>query len=144
VAYLQQMPRVRLDPARLDEPLSQAQLAAARPSPRDPSSDHAPKTAREGWSLHDVLAHGVIDYRPVIVGPAVEAADHLQAWFEAGAADGFWVSPDIYEDGINAFVDGVVSILQEHGHFHRDCEGATLRDHIGAGSQYGLDLRAAR
>jgi FMN-dependent oxidoreductase (nitrilotriacetate monooxygenase family) len=141
VGYLQQMLGVRLDPARLDEPLNPAQLAAARPSPHDPRSAHALAIAREGWSLRDVLAHGVIDYHPAIVGPAVEAADHMQAWFEAGAADGFWVSPDIYEDGIDAFVDGVVPILQARGLFHRDYAGATLREHLGAPAQYGVDPR---
>lgn len=143
VAYLQQMLGVRLDPDRLDAPLSEEQLAAARPSPRDPRSAHALKIAREGWSLRDVLAHGVIDYHPVIAGPAIEAADHMQEWFEAGAADGFWISPDVYDDGIDAFVDGVVPILQERGLFHHDYEGSTLRDHLGARAQYGLDPRVS-
>ncbi|RMO08259.1 Nitrilotriacetate monooxygenase [Pseudomonas cichorii] len=139
--YLGQMLGLQLDASSLDQPLSQAQLAAARPSPYDPRSAHALKVAREGWSLRDVLAHGVIDYHPVIAGPAVEAADHMQAWFEAGAADGFWISPDVYEDGIDAFVDGVVPILQERGLFHLDYAGTTLRDHLSAPAQYGLDLR---
>lgn len=142
--YLGQMLGLRIDPARLDEPLSATQLAAARPSPRDPRSPHALAIARQGWSVRDILAHGVIDYHPAIVGPAVEAADHMQLWFEAGAADGFWLSPDVYEDGIDAFVDGVVPILQERGLFHRDYEGTTLRDHLGAPAQYGLDPRLAR
>jgi FMN-dependent oxidoreductase (nitrilotriacetate monooxygenase family) len=141
LAYLQQMLGLGLDPARLDQPLSQDQLAAARPSPHDPRSAHALKIAREGWSLRDVLAHGVIDYHPVIVGPAVEAANHMQEWFESGAVDGFWVSPDIYEDGIDAFVDGVIPILQERGLFHEDYAGTTLRDHLGAPAQYGVDSR---
>ncbi len=141
VGYLGQMLRLQLDPDSLDEPLSRSQLSAARPSPRDPRSSHALKIAQEGWSLRDILAHGVIDYHPVIAGPAVEAADHMQAWFEAGAADGFWLSPDVYEDGINALVDGVVPLLQERGLFHRDYEGATLRDHLRAPPQYGLDPR---
>lgn len=143
VAYLQQMLGVRLDADRLDAPLSPAQLAAARPSPHDPRSAKALKIAREGWTLRDVLAHGVIDYHPVIAGPPVEAADHMQEWFEAGAADGFWISPDVYEDGLDAFVDGVVPILQDRGLFHQDYEGATLRDHIGARDQYGLDPRVS-
>lgn len=71
VAYLQQLLGVRLDPAGLDTPLSRKQLAAARPSSRDPRSAHALAIAREGWSLRDVLAHGVIDYHPAIVGPAL-------------------------------------------------------------------------
>lgn len=144
VSYLQQMLGVRLDAGSLDRPLSGEQLAAAQPSPRAPRSAHALKIAREGWSLRDVLAHGVIDYHPVIVGPGVEAADHMQEWFEAGAADGFWISPDVYDDGIDAFVDGVVPILQERGLFHRDYAGTTLRDHIGAPAQYGIDPRVSR
>ncbi|APP79944.1 NtaA/DmoA family FMN-dependent monooxygenase [Xanthomonas hortorum] len=141
LGYLQQMLGVRLDPTALDRPLSPAQLAAARPSSQDPRSPKALQIAREGWSLRDILAHGVIDYHPVIVGPAVEAADHMQAWFEADAADGFWISPDINDDGIDAFVDGVVPILQARGLFHRDYRGRTLRDHLGASAQYGRDPR---
>lgn len=144
IGYLQQMLGVRLDPSRLEEPLSQEQLAGARPSPRDPRSAHALNIALKGWSLRDVLAHGVIDYHPVIAGPAVEAADHMQEWFEAGAADGFWVSPDVYADGVDAFVDGVVPILQQRGLFHRDYEGTTLREHLGARPQYGTDARVMR
>jgi FMN-dependent oxidoreductase (nitrilotriacetate monooxygenase family) len=140
-AYLQQMLGIRLDLSLLDEPLSKEQLGAARPSPYDPRSAHALKIAKEGWSLRDIIAHGVIDYHPVIVGPGTEAADHMQAWFEAGAADGFWISPDINEDGIDAFVDEVVPILQERGLFHQDYEGKTLREHLGAPDQYGVDPR---
>jgi len=143
VAYLQQMLGVRLDSSRLDQSLSQDQLAVARPSVSDPRAMNAMKIAREGWSLRDILAHGVIDYHPVIAGPAIEAADHMQEWFESGAVDGFWVSPDIYNDGVDAFVDGVVPILQERRLFHIDYAGITLRDHLGAPSQYGLDKRVA-
>lgn len=142
-AYLGQMLGLRINPGQLDEPLSPAQLAAARPSSGDPRSAHALAVAREGWSVKDILAHGVIDYHPAIVGPPQEAADHMQAWFDAEAVDGFWISPDVYDDGIDAFVDGVVPILQERGLFHRDYEGTTLRDHLGAPSQYGLDPRLA-
>jgi FMN-dependent oxidoreductase (nitrilotriacetate monooxygenase family) len=140
LAYLQQMLGIRLDLSQLDTPLSREQLANARPSTRDPRSSNALKVAREGWSLKDVLAHGVIDYHPVIAGPAIEAADHMQEWLEAGAVDGFWISPDI-DDGIDAFVDGVIPILQERGIFHSDYGGSTLREHLGAPAQYGLDPR---
>ncbi|HEX8430460.1 MAG TPA: NtaA/DmoA family FMN-dependent monooxygenase [Longimicrobium sp.] len=140
-AYLQQMLGVRIDRDRLDAPLSPEQLAAARPSPSDPRSSHALKIAREGWSLRDILAHGVIDYQPVVAGPPIEVADHMQRWFEAEAADGFWVAPDVYHDGLDDFVDGVVPILQGRGLFHLDYAGTTLRDHLGAPAQYGLDHR---
>lgn len=92
-------------------------------------------------TLLDVLAHGVVDYHPTIVGPPSEMADHMQEWFEAGAADGFWINPDVYEDGLPLIVDEVVPILQERGLFHRDYEGRTLRDHLGARPQYGIDPR---
>lgn len=144
MSYLGEMLGLHLDPALLDKPLSSEQLSMAQPSLRDPRSAHALKIASEGWTVRDVLAHGVIDYHPVIVGPAVEAADHMQEWFEAGAVDGFWVSPDIYNDGIGAFVDGVIPILQDRGLFHLDYAGSTLRDHLGAPAQYGIDPRITR
>ena len=143
-AYLGQMLGLRLDPARLDEPLSPEQLSTGAAIAGRPAIGPCLKIAREGWTVRDVLAHGVIDYHPVIVGPAAEAADHMQEWFEADAVDGFWVSPDIYEDGIDAFVDGVVPILQDRGLFHREYDGATLRDHLGAPAQYGVDPRVTR
>ncbi len=141
VGYLQQMLGVRIDPARLNEPLSPQQIVAARPSSGDPRSARALEVAREGWSVRDILAHGVIDYQPVVAGPPVEVADHMQAWFDAEAADGFWVAPDVYEDGLDPFVDDVVPILQARGLFHRDYAGTTLRDHLGAPAQYGPDPR---
>lgn len=143
-AYLGRMLGLHIDPAQLGRPLSQEQLSAARPSQGDPRSARALKIAGEGWTVRDVLAHGVIDYHPVIVGPASDAADHMQEWFDAGAVDGFWVSPDVYDDGIDAFVDGVVPILQDRGLFHRDYDGTTLRDHLGTRAQYGVDPRAMR
>jgi FMN-dependent oxidoreductase (nitrilotriacetate monooxygenase family) len=141
IGYLQNMLGIQLDPSKMNEPLSKAQLDAARPSRYDPRSTNALKIANEGWSLRDILAHGVIDYHPVIVGPGVEAADHMQQWFEAGAADGFWISADVNSDGIDAFVDEVIPVLQERGLFHKDYEGKTLREHLGAPDQYGLDPR---
>lgn len=144
IAYLGQMLSLNLDHHALDEPLSQPQLAAARPSPFDPRSANALEIARQGWSLRDILAHGVIDYHPAITGPGSDVADHMQQWFEAGAVDGFWISVDVYEDGVDAFVDEVVPILQQRGLFHGDYEGATLRDHLGAKPQYGIDPRIQR
>jgi FMN-dependent oxidoreductase (nitrilotriacetate monooxygenase family) len=141
VVYLGAMLGLRIDPVQLDEPLTAAQLAAARPIPGDPRAPHALAVAREGWSLRDVLAHGVIDYHPVVPGTAADVADHMQEWFEAGACDGFSLAIDVYADGIDAFVDQVVPLLQERGLFHHDYAGSTLRDHLGVPDQYGLDPR---
>jgi FMN-dependent oxidoreductase (nitrilotriacetate monooxygenase family) len=143
IPHLGSMIGLNLDPAMIDQPLTPQQLAQAYASPRDPRSGNVLDVARQGWSLRDILAHGVIDYHPTTVGPGEVHADHLQQWFEAGAADGFWVSPDVYEDGIDAFVDEVVPLLQERGIYPTDYEGPTLRDHLGVPAQYGIDPRIA-
>ncbi|MNW49933.1 putative monooxygenase MoxC [compost metagenome] len=143
VPYLGSMLGLALDESQLDEPLRSAQLERAQPSPFDPRAPRALGVAREGWTLREVLAHGVIDYHPTPVGPASVTADHMQQWFEAGACDGFWVSIDVYEDGIDTFVDEVIPLLQQRGLYHEDYEGSTLREHLGAPAQYGLDTRLA-
>ncbi|WP_258062766.1 NtaA/DmoA family FMN-dependent monooxygenase [Arthrobacter sp. B0490] len=141
VPYLGSMLGLSLDLSQLDQPLTEGQLARAQASPFDPRSRRALEVAREGWTIRNILAHGVIDYHPTPVGEASVTADHMQEWFEAGAVDGFWVSVDIYEDGIDTFVDEVVPILQERGLMPTDYEGTTLRDYLGAPHQYGLDSR---
>jgi FMN-dependent oxidoreductase (nitrilotriacetate monooxygenase family) len=141
VRYLGSMIGLDLTPAQLDHPLTQQQLDVARANQGDPRAPHALELAREGWTLRDVLAHGVIDYHPVVPGTASDIADHMQKWFEAGACDGFSLAIDVYADGIDAFVDEVVPVLQERGLFHNDYEGTTLRDHLGAPAQYGQDPR---
>jgi FMN-dependent oxidoreductase (nitrilotriacetate monooxygenase family) len=139
--HLAAMLGIHIDPNRFDEPLTPKQLASAHASPRDPRSSIALAVARQGWSPRDVLAHGVIDFHPTVVGPGKLHADHLQEWFEAGAADGFWVTPDIYEDGIDAFVDEVVPILQKRGIYPTEYPGTTLRANLGVPHQYGPDPR---
>jgi FMN-dependent oxidoreductase (nitrilotriacetate monooxygenase family) len=139
VGYLGMMLGLPLTMADLDRALNASELAAARTSPSDPRSATALEIAREGWSVRDILYHGVIDYHPAPIGPPQLTADHMQEWFEAGACDGFWLNPDVYEDGIDAFVDTVVPLLQQRGLFHHDYEGDTLRDHLGAPYQYGMD-----
>lgn len=141
VQYLGAMLGLTLFPAQLDAPLTAQQLADARSNPSDPRSAHALEVAREGWTLRDVLAHGVIDYHPVVPGTAKDVADHMQTWFEAGACDGFSLAIDVYADGIDDLVNDVIPLLQERGVFHDDYAGSTLRDHLGAPAQYGQDPR---
>jgi FMN-dependent oxidoreductase (nitrilotriacetate monooxygenase family) len=124
-----------------DEPLSSGQLASARAYPGNIRSAQALTLAREGWSPRDILAHGVLDPYPSVVGTAEQAADHLQEWFDAEAASGFLINVDSYQDGIDDFVDRIVPVLRQRGIFHNDYEGKTLRDHLGLPPQYGLDPR---
>ena len=88
VRHLGALLGLHLEPGQIDQPLSTDQLAQAHASPLDPRSARALEVAREGWTLRDVIAHGVIDYHPVVTGTATDVADHMQAWFEAGACDG--------------------------------------------------------
>lgn len=67
----------------------------------------------------------------IIVGTPEQIADDIQAWFAAGAADGFNLMPDVLPSGLETFVDTVVPILQKRGLFRSDYAGTTLRDHLG-------------
>jgi alkanesulfonate monooxygenase SsuD/methylene tetrahydromethanopterin reductase-like flavin-dependent oxidoreductase (luciferase family) len=59
-----------------------------------------------------------------------DIADIMQEWFEAGACDGFNVTPATLPGGGEDFVDMVVPELQRRGLFRREYEGATLREHL--------------
>ncbi len=64
------------------------------------------------------------------VGTPEQIADDMEAWFRAGAADGFNLMPDVLPDGLEIFADAVVPILQRRGLFRTDYAGDTLRDHL--------------
>lgn len=119
VGYLGAMIGVPLRYEDIDDPIPAHLLARATASPGDPRSPRALEVAREGWSIRDVIAHGVIDYHPVVASAAEDIADFMQEWFEAGACDGFSLSIDSLHDGVDAFVDQVIPILQDRGLFHR-------------------------
>ena len=53
----------------------------------------------------------------VIVGTPEQVADDIERWFRGGAADGFNLMPDALPDGLEAFTEGVVPILQRRGLF---------------------------
>ena len=67
----------------------------------------------------------------LLIGTGAEIADVLEAWFRAGAADGFNVMPPFFPGQFDAFVAEVVPLLQERGLFRADYTGTTLREHLG-------------
>ena len=67
----------------------------------------------------------------VIPGSAEEIADHMQHWFENGAADGFALLPPTCGEALDRILTEVVPILQERGLFRRDYAEGTLRDNLG-------------
>ncbi|MGT2896146.1 NtaA/DmoA family FMN-dependent monooxygenase [Streptococcus entericus] len=139
IAHIGYVLGVQFTPADIERPIAPEILDAVQVTPySDPRLENVLKVAREGWTLREIVYHSVIDYHPTAVGNAEDIADHMTVWFEAGAADGFWVMPDVYADDLPRFVDEVVPILQERGIFHEDYDGETLREHLGVPYQYGV------
>ncbi|MGQ4273886.1 LLM class flavin-dependent oxidoreductase [Terrihabitans sp. B22-R8] len=67
----------------------------------------------------------------VKAGTPEQIADHIQDWFENGAADGFNIMPPWLTGGFDAFAEHVVPLLRKRGLFRERYEGTTLRDHFG-------------
>lgn len=136
----------RIDPAqaftvlseRLGADMSRHPLDG--PVPEVPETEHLKSRAalliemarRDGLTLRQ-LYHRVAAARGhlLLVGPPARIADTLEDWFRAGAADGFNVMPPFFPRQFDAFVDGVVPILQARGLFRTEYAGTTLRDHLG-------------
>jgi alkanesulfonate monooxygenase len=66
-----------------------------------------------------------------IVGTPGEIADTMQAWSEAGAADGFNIMFPTVPGGLDDFVELVIPELRRRGIFREEYEGTTLREHLG-------------
>lgn len=122
----------------IDKPIPADLLKNAYANPRDPRSPIALKLLLQGLSVRDVLAHGVINYHPVVAGTPTQVADFLEEWFLAEACDGFSVVPDVSFDGVADFVNQVIPILQERGLFHKEYEGKTLRENMSIPYEYGM------
>jgi FMN-dependent oxidoreductase (nitrilotriacetate monooxygenase family) len=87
---------------------------------------------REGLTLGELVGRvAAARGHHVVVGDAVQVADRLQAWFEAGAADGFNILPPTLPDGLTAFNRLVIPELRRRGLFRETYEGSTLREHLG-------------
>ncbi|MBM3226421.1 MAG: LLM class flavin-dependent oxidoreductase [Candidatus Tectomicrobia bacterium] len=69
--------------------------------------------------------------KTAFLGTPAAVADTMQAWFEAGAADGFILSGAVLPDGLTDFIDYVVPILQARGLFRTEYEDDTLHGNLG-------------
>ncbi|MGF6976106.1 FMN-dependent oxidoreductase (nitrilotriacetate monooxygenase family) [Paraburkholderia sp. JPY465] len=86
--------------------------------------------------LYRIMA-GTNGHFPVIGTPS-DIADHIQSWWQTGAADGFNVMPPYFPGGLQDFIDSVVPLLQERGIYHEDYDPLGLR------ADLGLDVPANR
>ncbi|MCH8282353.1 MAG: LLM class flavin-dependent oxidoreductase [Chloroflexi bacterium] len=69
--------------------------------------------------------------KSAFIGTPDQVADTMQAWFEAGAADGFMLNNSVLPDGFNDFIDHVLPILKQRGLFRTEYESDTLRGNLG-------------
>ncbi|WP_339169085.1 LLM class flavin-dependent oxidoreductase [Paenibacillus sp. FSL R5-0341] len=93
-------------------------------------TDQIKREAREqGSTLREVALH-VAQPRSPFFGTPETIADMMQLWFEEGAVDGFIILPTV-PDGLEAFVELVVPVLQQRGLFRTEYEHDTLRGNLG-------------
>jgi len=69
--------------------------------------------------------------KSLIIGTPEQIADHMQAWFEQGGADGFNIQAPYQPGAFNDFCEQVVPLLQKRGIFRREYQGTTLRENLG-------------
>ena len=115
------------DPATVDASRSRAEMV------------HDIIRREPGMTLRQLLARlagarGHITF----AGTPDQVADLIEDWFNDGAADGFNVMPPLFPGMLDAFIDGVVPILQQRGLFRTEYTGTTLREH------YDLERPASR
>ena len=104
--------------------------------------DAAPKTSF-GASIYRLAAQQPTTFRAVaqklsalpggldFTGTPAALAGLITEWWEAGAADGFTIMPNVLPGELATFVDHVVPILQKAGIARTEYAGTTLRDHLG-------------
>lgn len=69
--------------------------------------------------------------RSPLTGSPAQIADHFQKWQDAGASDGFLLTPTLFPNDLEDFVDLVVPELQNRGVFRTEYTGNTLRENLG-------------
>lgn len=93
-------------------------------------TDKIKRDAKEkGLTLRQVALQSATP-RGGFIGTPEQVADKIQAWFEAGAADGFMITAAV-PNGLKDFVDHVVPLLQERGIYRTEYESDTLRGNLG-------------
>ncbi|BBC37671.1 FMNH2-utilizing oxygenase [Streptomyces graminofaciens] len=68
---------------------------------------------------------------PLYRGGPVDLAELIAAWHQAGAVDGFHLTPVEPRRDLERLVNGTVALLQHRGLFRTFYPGSTLREHLG-------------
>ena len=77
----------------------------------------------------------------MVIGTVEEVVDHMEHWFQEGAADGFNLLPAIVPGTMHNFCGLVVPELQRRGLFRTEYEGPTLRQVLGLGEPNDRRMR---
>ena len=67
----------------------------------------------------------------IVCGSAETVADVMEAWFAAGACDGFCLMPPYFPRGVRNVDDLLIPELRRRGLFRTEYEGKTLRENLG-------------
>ncbi len=127
----------------LDDPLPEDALG--KQELRSLSAQFVERMRREKPTIRDLYLRAGIT-GSACIGTPDDIADAMQALFEAGACDGFNITPATLPGGAEDFVDMVVPELRRRGLFRADYEGKTLRENLGLRpvvNRYARDRRAA-
>ena len=89
------------------------------------------RSKQEGWSIRQMSAEYAVGEGFRAIGTPGQIADVMEEWMDAGAADGFNITPTHLPQGIDDFVALVVPELQRRGRVRTEYEGATLRENLG-------------
>jgi FMN-dependent oxidoreductase (nitrilotriacetate monooxygenase family) len=95
---------------------------------------------KQGMTMRQIGEHfcGGSGHR-LLIGSPKTIADNLEAWFSAGAADGFTVMFPYFSTAVDEWVDMVIPELQRRGLFRTEYTSNTLRGNMGLkvpGSRY--------
>ncbi|MDO9712648.1 LLM class flavin-dependent oxidoreductase [Paracraurococcus lichenis] len=67
----------------------------------------------------------------LVIGTPQDVVDDMEAWVEAGAADGFNLCPPYLPGGMDDFIQLALPELRRRGMFRTEYEGKTLRESLG-------------
>ncbi|WP_220291764.1 NtaA/DmoA family FMN-dependent monooxygenase [Microbacterium trichothecenolyticum] len=67
----------------------------------------------------------------ILAGTAIEIADDISRWHDAGALDGISVHVNVLPDDLEVFAETVVPLLRRRGLIESAYEAGTLRDRLG-------------
>lgn len=142
IAYLEQFWGRELSAYDPDGPLPEIDPVVAETSETRGSGFHGAKARQladqwraealdKGLSIRQFVSGRTSRADATFTGSYTEVADTLARYAEAGAVDGFNISPWLVPTGLDDIVNHLVPELQERGVYPTEYAGTTLRAHLG-------------